>query len=267
MVEGARLESVYTATYRGFESLPLCKLLFLMLSKPFQFKQFTIHQDKTAMKVGTDGVLLGAWVKIDSNYFSALDIGAGTGLIALMIAQRSTIELIDAVELNNDAYEESVNNFEQSQWGDRLFCYHASLQEFTEEIDDTYDLIISNPPFYTSTYKDLSEDRAMARHAESLPYSDLLAGVAKMLSEKGSCAFIIPFCEEEEFIAEAKKFKLFPNRITRVKGAKNTPIKRSLLQFSFSEKLIEKSNLIIELERHVYSEEYKKLVQEFYIKM
>ena len=238
-----------------------------MSNESFQFKQFSINQDKTAMKVGTDGVLLGAWVTIDSDYFSALDIGAGTGLIALMLAQRSNIELIDAVELNDDAYEQSVCNFEQSEWGDRLFCYHASLNEFANEIDDTYDLIISNPPFYTSTYKELSEDRAMARHSESLTYSDLLAGVAKLLSENGSCAFIIPYSEEEEFIQIAKDFKLFPNRITRVKGAKNTPIKRSLLQFSFSQKLPEKSNLTIEIERHVYTDDYKKLVQDFYLKM
>ena len=268
MVEGARLESVYTPKgYRGFESLPLCKLLFLMSSKPFQFKQFTIHQDKTAMKVGTDGVLLGAWVSIELDYFSAIDIGAGTGLIALMIAQRSNIELIDAIELNDEAFEQSVSNFEQSDWSDRLFCYHASFQEFTDEIDDTYDLIVSNPPFYTSTYKELSEDRAMARHSESLPYSELLSGVVKMLSDKGSCAFIIPFCEEEEFIAEAKELKLFPNRITRVKGAKDTPIKRSLLQFSYVNSEIEFTDLVIEIERHIYTEDYKNLVQDFYLKM
>ena len=114
-----------------------------MSTKPFKFKQFTIKQDKTAMKVGTDGVLLGAWVKVPETTFSVLDIGAGTGLIALMVAQKSDAELIDAIELNSDAYEQTVTNFEESSWGDRLFCYHASLQEFADEIEDTYDLIIS----------------------------------------------------------------------------------------------------------------------------
>lgn len=235
--------------------------------KPFQFKQFTIQQDKTAMKVGTDGVLLGAWVDIKPEVFSVLDIGAGTGLIALMVAQRCNAELIDAVELNDEAYEQTVDNFETSDWGDRLFCYHASLTEFVDEIEDKYDLIVSNPPFYTSTFKELPDDRAMARHSESLPYDELLKGVAKLLAENGSCAFIIPYEEEDNFIAIVKEYQLFPNRITRVKGTENSTIKRSLLQFSFLENKIIEDELIIEIERHKYTSKYIELVKDFYLKM
>lgn len=238
-----------------------------MSNKPFQFKEFKIHQDKTAMKVGTDGVLLGAWVKTKSAYFSVLDIGAGTGLIALMLAQKSNAEVIDAIELNDEAYEQTVENFELSNWGDRLFCYHASLQEFVDEIEDEYDLIVSNPPFYTSTYKELSEDRAMARHTESLTYNELLAGTSKLLSAIGSCAFIIPFSEEENFIKIASENNLFPNRITNVKGTENSPIKRSLLQLSFQETTVKKTELIIEIERHKYTQNYIDLVQDYYLKM
>lgn len=238
-----------------------------MSIKTFQFKQFTIQQDKTAMKVGTDGVLLGAWVSLEPKPFSILDIGAGTGLIALMLAQRISSELIDAIELDDNAYEQTVENFENSDWGDRLFCYHASLKEFTNEIDDTYDLIISNPPFYTSTYKNLSKERALARHTESLSYTELLSSVSKLLSENGTCAFIIPYEEEGNFITIAKKNNLFPNRITNVKGTKNAQFKRSLLQFSFCEKPIEKNELIIEIERHKYTPEYIELVKSFYLKM
>lgn len=237
------------------------------MDKPFQFKKFTIHQDKTAMKVGTDGVLLGAWVNIAFNTNNILDIGAGTGLIALMLAQRSDAEVIDAIELNDEAYEQTVGNFENSDWADRLFCYHASLQEFTAEVDDKYDLIISNPPFYTSTYKELPKERAMARHSESLPYKELLNGVAKLLSENGSCAFIIPYEEETNFITIAKETNLFPNRITHVKGNENSSIKRSLLQFSFLENLVEKTELVVEIERHKYTPKYIELVQDFYLKM
>ncbi len=238
-----------------------------MSNNSFQFKQFSIQQDKTAMKVGTDGVLLGAWVDLDLNPFSVLDIGAGTGLIALMLAQRSSAELIDAVELDGKAYEQTVENFENSNWGDRLFCYHASLQEFGEEIDDKYDLIISNPPFFNSTYKELSKERAMARHTESLSYKELLKTTAKLVSGNGSCAFIIPYEEETNFIALAKENNLFPNRITNVKGTKNSSFKRSLLQFSFFEIPIEKTELIIEIARHNYTSEYIDLVQDFYLKM
>ena len=238
-----------------------------MTNKSFQFKQFKIEHDKTAMKVGTDGVLLGAWVGLESKPLSILDIGAGTGLIALMMAQRSDAELIDAIELNDEAYEQAVENFENSDWGDRLFCYHASLQEFSDEIDDTYDLIISNPPFYTSTYKELSKERALARHAESLPTHELLSSVAKLVSENGSCAFIIPYEATTSFIGLAKENKLFPCRITQVKGNQNSPVKRTLLQFSFFEKPVEKSELVIEIARHKYTSDYIELVKDFYLKM
>ncbi|MEO8774064.1 MAG: methyltransferase, partial [Gelidibacter sp.] len=124
------------------------------MEKQFKFKQFVINQDRCAMKIGTDSVLLGAWTSLDSNPYSILDIGAGTGVLALMLAQRSGAELIDAIEIDDAAYEQCVDNFETSPWGDRLFCYHASLEEFVDELsadetgnDEKYDLIISNPPF------------------------------------------------------------------------------------------------------------------------
>lgn len=240
------------------------------MSKPFQFKQFEIHQDRAAMKVGTDGVLLGAWVKVKDEVNSILDVGAGTGLIALMLAQRSFAETIDAVELNDDAYEQTVENFERSDWGDRLFCYHASFQELVtdpEASEDRYDLIISNPPFYTSTFKELEEDRAMARHAHSLPYTHLLQGVAHMLAENGSCAFIIPFEEEHSFVEIASSLGLKLNRCTHVRGTEASPIKRSLLQFSHSATEVETSELVIEIERHQYTSDYIALVKDFYLKM
>ena len=104
------------------------------MSVSFQFKEFTIHQDKTAMKIGTDGVLLGAWCSVDYLPDSILDVGSGTGVISLMLAQRSEAMTIDAVELDENAYEQTVENFEQSDWGDRLYCYNASFQEFADEI-------------------------------------------------------------------------------------------------------------------------------------
>jgi len=237
------------------------------MSKPFQFKEFTIHQDKTAMKVGTDGVLLGAWVNLTTQPESVLDIGTGTGVIALQIAQRTDCKLIDALEIEPNAYEQAVENFENSDWGDRLFCYHASLQEFIEEIEEPYDLIISNPPFYTDTFKSVEEKRATARHTKTLSFKELISATAKLLSPEGTCAFIIPFHEEGSFLEIAKKVKLYPNRITRVKGNLHTAIKRSLVQLSFSNEPLKMGNLILETERHVYTDTYKDLVKDFYIKM
>jgi len=224
------------------------------------------------MKVGTDGVLLGAWVTIKNNTDSILDIGSGTGLIALQIAQRCdsvpiAIGIIDAVEIEPQAFEQTVENFEASDWGNRLFCYHTSLQTFAEEIEDTYDLIISNPPFYNGSYQTENKARNIARHHLLLSYKELLSCTTKLLSQKGSCAFIIPFKDEENFIKLAKSHGLFYNRLTRVKGNKATPIKRSLLQFSFKETRPIIDELVIELSRHNYTSAYKNLVKDFYLKM
>ncbi len=248
------------------------------MNNPFKFKEFTINQDRCAMKVGTDGVLLGAWVSLSGKPISILDIGAGTGLIALQLAQRSIAETIDAIELDDDAYEQSVENFETSPWGDRLFCYHASLQEFVEEIDDSYDLIVSNPPFYEPPLsaeqtslpkeeKNTSTSREIARSRVSLSFEELLGGVQKLLSPNGSFAAIIPYKEEKEFCLLALKFNLYPNRITRVKGNPDSEIKRSLLQFSFHETEVQEDELVIEMARHTYTDEYKKLTAAFYLKM
>lgn len=238
------------------------------MSKAFQFKQFKIEQDKCAMKIGTDGVLLGAWASLENQPFSILDIGAGTGVIALMLAQRSFSELIDALEIEENAYEQCVDNFENSDWGDRLFCYHAALDEFAEEMEgETYDLIISNPPFYDENFTSTEENRNLARFTEALPFEDLVKYSAQLLAEKGKFCTIIPHKNEEEFIQLASKEKLFPQKITRVRGHKNSPIKRSLLQFGFEQTTLETSELIIEIERHIYTEDYKNLVKDFYLKM
>lgn len=235
--------------------------------KPFQFKHFTIHQDRSAMKIGTDGVLLGAWTSIESQPNSILDIGAGTGLIALQMAQRSTAEVIDAIELDENAYEQCVENFEASLWSDRLFCYHAGLDEFVDEIDDTYDLIVSNPPFYSEEVASGNDSRDKARQNNSLPFPELLEGVSKLLSKTGIFSVIIPFKEETRFIDLAKEFGLFPNRKTRVKGNPKAEVKRSLLEFSFLKDETKEDELTIELERHQYMEDYINLTKAFYLKM
>lgn len=234
----------------------------------FQFKQFSISQDRCAMKVGTDGVLLGSWAPVSNNPFSVLDIGAGTGIIALMIAQRSGAEQIDALEIDEDAYEQAVENFENSPWGDRLFCFHAGLDEFIEEPEDEYDLIVSNPPFYAENYKTDNEQRDLARFQDAMPFEELIEAADLLLSENGIFAVILPFREEENFIALAKESELYPMKITHVKGTPTSEIKRSLLAFSRNEvSEIEIDELVIEIDRHVYTAEYIDLTKDFYLKM
>ena len=220
------------------------------------------------MKVGTDGVLLGSWVPIPDNTFSILDIGAGTGLIALMLAQRSNAEQIDALEIDEDAYEQCVENFENSPWSDRLFCYHAGLDEFMDEPEDEYDLIVSNPPFHTENYFTGDEKRDAARFTESLPFEDLVEAADLLLSENGVLAVIVPFASERKFITLANNFDLFPIKITRVKGTPTSEIKRSLLAFSRHQpENFPIDELVIETARHDYTPEYIALTKDFYLKM
>jgi tRNA1Val (adenine37-N6)-methyltransferase len=204
---------------------------------------------------------------LEHNPFSILDIGAGTGLIALMLAQRSGAEQIDALEIDDDAYEQAVENFEESPWSDRLFCYHAGLDEFMEEPEDEYDLIVSNPPFYTDAYPSGDEQRAKARFADALPFEDLLEAATLLLSGEGVLAVIIPYKEEEKFLALAKAEELYPFKITRVKGTPESETKRTLLAFSRMEKEVKEDELVIETARHIYTKEYIALTQDFYLKM
>ncbi len=240
--------------------------------KAFKFKQFEVEQDRCAMKIGTDSVLLGAWTAVDNYPFSILDIGAGTGVLSLMMAQRCNAELIDAIEIDDDAYEQCVSNFEQSAWGDRLFCYHASLLEFTEEVDDTYDIIISNPPFYAPTLSSnddntMSESRKTARFTDALPFEHLITSASKLLTEDGTFNVIIPFEAETHFIDLASKVSLYPNHILHVQGTPASEVKRSLISFSFENKPLKTDTLIIETSRHQYTEDYINLTKDFYQKM
>lgn len=246
----------------------------------FHFKKFSVNQDQCAMKIGTDAVLLGAWTPLITNPNTILDIGAGTGILALMLAQRSTAAQIDAIEIEENAFEQCVENFEASPWADRLFCFHAALDEFyaedlgeaEEEPSDCeqaqqYDLIICNPPFYTDTYKTDDSSRDLARFEDAMPFDELIEAASLLLSENGIFSVIIPYKEEEYFISLCSKLNLFPFKITRVKGTPTAEIKRSLLAFTRIEQTPYVDELIIETSRHQYTPEYIELTKDFYLKM
>ena len=234
---------------------------------PFKFKEFTVNHDRCAMKIGTDSVLLGAWTSVKNSPFSVLDIGAGTGILSLMLAQRSDAQHIEAIEIDDSAYEQCAENFENSPWGDRLFCYHASLLEYIEEVDDKYDIIISNPPFYSEDYKTKNDSRDLARFSDAMPFKHLIHAAALLLSKNGLFSVVIPQKEEQQFINLASKVNLFPKRILHVKGNSKTEIKRSLIEFSFQKDTTETSELIIENGRHNYTKDYISLTKDFYLKM
>jgi tRNA1Val (adenine37-N6)-methyltransferase len=233
----------------------------------FSFKQFNVQQDRCAMKIGTDGVLLGAWTPLINNPYNLLDIGAGTGILSLILAQRSNLEQIDAIEIDEGAYEQCVENFEASPWSDRLFCFHAGLDEFVDDPEDEYDLIISNPPFYTDTFKSENTQRDIARFEDALPFEELIEAADLLLSDNGIFSVIIPYKEETKFVSMCKELELFPLKITRVKGTPTAEIKRSLLAFTRIEQTPIIDELTIEISRHQYTPEYIALTQDFYLKM
>jgi len=237
------------------------------MSSPFLFKQFSIQQDRCAMKVGTDGVLLGAWTRIDHQPAAALDIGSGTGLLALMIAQRNPHTFIEALEIDEDAYEQCVDNFENSNWSDRLFCYHASLLEFVEDVDEQYGLIICNPPFYDAHYKTPTLSRNLARFQDAMPFDHLIHGVHHLLSPNGIFSTIIPMTAKQEFVELAKVAGLALNRCCTVQGNTHTKPKRVLLEFAFQKSRLLEDSLIIETTRHQYTKAYTDLTRDFYLKM
>ncbi|OYU85796.1 MAG: tRNA (adenine-N(6)-)-methyltransferase [Flavobacterium sp. BFFFF2] len=233
----------------------------------FRFKQFRLQQSNTAMKVGTDGVLLGAWAPIEHEPQSILDIGSGTGLVALMLAQRSEAFQIDAIEIEEGAFEDSVTNFEHSPWADRLYCYHASLDEFHQEMqEEQYDLIVSNPPFFEVEPSQTDYARFLARSSKAMPFDQLLEAVADLLSEEGVFAVVVPHEQAADLTEMAAQLSLFVLKSTLVRGTIQAPIKRQLLAFSRKQTpqpLIDE--LVLETERHVRTPAYQSLTEAFYL--
>lgn len=228
----------------------------------FHFKQFTIHQEKTAMKVGTDGVLLGAWADLKDSRF-ILDIGTGTGLIALMAAQRQMSAEIDAVEINKDAYEQAVQNVNISPWSSRIHLYPISLFDF--QPGHSYDHILCNPPFFLQSTPAPDRNRTIARHCKELEHTDLLAFARRFLTEKGKLGLILPVKEAEELIRKAENYTLFLTRLLQVHPTPSKAVKRYLMEFSRQNAPLQHRKLIVEYERHHYSKEYQELTRDFYL--
>jgi len=230
----------------------------------FKFKKFTINQDKCAMKVGTDGVLLGAWVNCE-NANSVFDIGTGTGLIALMIAQRSKAR-IDAIEIDKVASEQAQENVMNSPWAEKINIEHKSLQDFLIHCDIKYDLIISNPPYFQNSLYAPDEKRTNARHNSNLEFEDIICGALKLLNDDGVLSVILPYLEGAMFILKAVESGLYCVRQTNVLSNPGKEPKRLLLEFMKIKKPLVEQEIIIELnKRHVYSDAYKNLTKDFYL--
>jgi tRNA1Val (adenine37-N6)-methyltransferase len=237
---------------------------FPMPNPYFRFKKFTVFHDRSAMKVGTDGVLLGAWANIE-NTQQILDIGTGTGLIALMLAQRSSAQ-IDAVEINLEACNQARENINNSPWSNRIQVYHNSIQNYAINCPKRYNLLISNPPFFTNASKAAIKERTIARHSDSLEQFEVLKLAEKLLCENGRLAIIYPTEAAETFQEKAEIFGFYCQRKLYVKSTLQSPIKRILLEIGKSESEYKESTVIIETARHNYSAEFVDLIKDFYLK-
>lgn len=235
-----------------------------MSNQTFVFKQFKIVQDKCAMKVGTDAVLLGSWVNA-SNAKTILDIGTGTGIISLMLAQKSGAR-IDAIDIDTNAFIQASENVNDCAWKDRIDVHHISLQQFTKESDHKYDLIVSNPPYFVDSSKAMEESRTNARHTDLLPFDHLLDGVLKLLNSTGKFYVILPTKESETFRQMAEDNKLYLTKLTRIITRTDKPEKRVMMRFEFTQRAFSEDSLTIEKdERHSYTDEYKELTKDYYL--
>jgi tRNA1Val (adenine37-N6)-methyltransferase len=233
----------------------------------FEFKQFRINQENCAMKVGTDGVLLGAWTPIPPTATHILDIGTGSGLLALMVAQRTHSHAhIDAVEIDPTAAQQAKENFMMSPWTQQLHVIHSDFQSFEKNTLQKYDVILSNPPYFRNSLQTPNTERTMARHSSTLSLDDLVAGVTRLLQPWGTFSVILPLVEGELLREKAYKMGLFCTHRTFVSPTPTSPAKRVLLLFSFHQTEEEIHHLTIETEkRHHYTDAYKNLTQAYYL--
>jgi len=218
------------------------------------------------MKVGVDGVLLGAWTNV-SGAKRILDVGAGTGLIALIMAQKNPVAEIDAVEIDPEAFQEAMLNVQQSSWSDRITLELCGFQEFAERTKRKYDLIVSNPPFFTNGVKAPLQSRSQARHSDSLPLHVLISGAVGLLAENGKIALVLPVESLPELNRLAALNKLFISHLCRMKPNPKKPVFRILVELTNSECILQEEELMIEFEKHHdYTPQYRELTKEFYLK-
>lgn len=232
----------------------------------FRFKRFSIRNDKAALKVGTDAVLLGAAMTVSPEDRTLLDIGTGTGVIALMVAQRccaaqASMRIV-AIDIDGPSAEEAAENFADSPWASCLTAIHTSLADFKPE--RTFDCIFSNPPFYDNSLKNPDAREAAARHTESLSFREIFAFSAEWLQPEGHLSLILPADQEVAVIRTAVSFGLYPSRIIRIKGAARKPVKRIILEFSRTRKTVAEEMLVL-MDGNARSVQYQELTKEFYL--
>jgi len=234
----------------------------------FRFKEFAVEQDRCAMKVGTDGILLGAWACTE-NAQKILDIGTGCGVVAIMLAQRAQAKEIHGIEIEAAAHQQATKNMANSPWNANLKAIHQSIQDYAKLSREEYDLIVSNPPFFSGGTFSLNENRNNVRHTIKLAHGDLLSTSRKLLSKNGKLCIILPLMEGLRIKELANSYRLYCTKITEVKSRPDKSSERLLMQFEKTEKELVKEELVVYASPRSkkYSPEYIELTKAYYLKM
>ena len=230
---------------------------------PFRFKQFSVYQGLCAMKVNTDGVLLGAWAEV-SGAKNIIDIGTGTGVIAMMMAQKNQTAHIDAIDIDEEAFTQAGKNFKDTPWAERLSPHHVSLQNFSPE--KKYDVVISNPPYFFKDFQSVYAQRNIAKHSTELSYEDLASGIARLMSDEGRAFLVLPifnFAAFEEIALRAKLFVTQKAEVTAIKGKQPYVV---LLQLE----KVQRETILSKIDIHEadgsFTQQYKAITKDFYLK-
>ncbi|MEP3481148.1 MAG: methyltransferase [Fuerstiella sp.] len=235
------------------------------MSEPFRFKQFSVADDRCGQKVGTDSILLGSWATA-TNVHRVLDIGTGSGLLALMQAQRFSNAKITAIEIDSSAFEQAQQNFSSSPWANRLTATHADARQFTSV--KSFDLIVCNPPYFEASFRSDHGSRTIARHEDRLTFADLTKVAATLLNQQGRFCAVLPFDRAFEFTDIATQHQLHLVRRCDVRPTPSSEPKRSLLAYGLQKtEVVDSKDLVLEESRHQYAAGYVKLAKEFLLKM
>jgi tRNA1Val (adenine37-N6)-methyltransferase len=240
-----------------------------MSEKSFKFKQFTIAHEKCQMKVGTDGVLLGAWTSPDNSVTNILDVGTGSGLIALMLAQKTSGNVrIEALDFDPAACEQARENIHNSPWKNKVSVVNSTIQEYAQNSTKRFDLIVSNPPYFELSSNPLNNTQNTAKHAVTLTLEELTNAFPRLLTSRGTLCIILPINHEVTFLKLAQNIGLNCCRKMYVKPNYYKPYERILMQFSLSINQIRKADDVILIEkenRHQYSDKYEQLTKDYYL--
>jgi len=235
-----------------------------MSNNYFTFKQFAIYQDRAVFKVGTDGVLLGATADVTGTR-RILDIGTGTGLIAIMLAQRCDADIV-AIEPDDNSYMQAVENVKACRWSNKIQVVHSDLQSYSAD-NEKFGLIVINPPYFNESLKNPDPRKSRSRHNDNLSSVEILKSVTSLLADDGRLQMIMPYVEGTVFIAEANSFGLYCNNILKIKSLPTSDIRRLIM--TFTREMTKTTGKFLTIERgkrYEFTEEYISLTKDFYLK-